>query len=51
MDSHFTITVRYGHMQSFLISNDQRKIPNRVFVAVQEHDENCALLYGVFIFG
>ena len=51
MDSQFIITVRFGHMKSFPISNDQRKIPNRVFVAVLEHDENCALLYGVFIFG
>ena len=51
MDSQFIITVRFGRIQSFPISNDRRKIPNRGFVAVQEHDENCALLYGVFIFG
>ena len=49
--SQFIITVRFGRIQSFPISNDRRKIPNRGFVAVQEHDENCALLYGVFIFG
>ena len=44
-------TARSDQVWSSLNSNDQRKILNRVFVVVLEHDGNCVSLYGVFILG